>query len=131
MFAKLDGAPRRSRKGDMTMKKLILPVLVLALGACHGSSSHPSDHVQVAITERGFEPANVHVPAGKPVTIVFDRKTDRTCAKALVIPMPDGTKIEKKLPLDTPVEVATTFPTAGKLTYACAMDMMKGTITVQ
>ena len=45
--------------------------------------------------------------------------------------MADGSKVEKQLPLDTPIEIATTFPTAGKLGYACGMDMVKATITVQ
>jgi plastocyanin domain-containing protein len=40
-------------------------------------------------------------------------------------------KIEKTLPLNTPVEVAATFAKAGKLAYACGMDMVHGSITVQ
>lgn len=85
----------------------------------------------VKVTEKGFEPDDINVPAGKPVTLVFERKTDQTCAKQVVIKMADGSKIEKDLPLNTPVEIATTFPAAGKLGYACGMDMVKGTITVQ
>ncbi len=85
----------------------------------------------VKVTEKGFEPDDINVPAGKPVTLVFERKTDQTCAKQVVIKMADGSKIEKELPLNTPVEIAATFPTAGKLGYACGMDMVKGTITVQ
>ena len=85
----------------------------------------------IKVTEKGFEPEDVSVPAGKPVTIVFERKTDQTCAKQVVLTMDDGQKIEKELPLNTPVEIATTFPKAGKLAYACGMDMLKGTITVQ
>ncbi len=86
---------------------------------------------EVKVTEKGFEPDDINVPAGKPVTLVFERKTDQTCAKQVVIKMADGSKIEKELPLNTPVEIAATFPTAGKLGYACGMDMVKGTITVQ
>ena len=86
---------------------------------------------EIAVTEKGFEPGDLSVPAGKPVTIVFDRKTDTTCAKQIVLDTGDGNKIQKDLPLNTPVEIATTFPKAGKLGYACSMDMMKGTITVQ
>jgi plastocyanin domain-containing protein len=85
----------------------------------------------IQVTGQGFEPDDVSVPAGKPVTIVFERKTDKTCAKKVVLTMDDGQKIEKELPLNTPVEIATTFPKAGKLGYACDMDMLKGTITVQ
>lgn len=84
----------------------------------------------IVVTEQGFEPENVAVPGGKPVTLIFHRETDATCAKEVVLEV-DGTKIEKELPLHQPVEVAVTFPKAGKLTYACGMDMVHGTITVQ
>ena len=84
----------------------------------------------IKVTEKGFEPEDVNVPAGKPVTLVFERKTDQTCAKEVVLTMDDGKKVEKELPLNTPVEIAATFPKAGKLGYACGMDMLKGTIVV-
>lgn len=97
------------------------------------TSAKPADATRfnINVTEHGFEPADVSVPAGKPVTLVFERKTDQTCAKEVVLTMDDGKKIEKQLPLNTPVELAATFPKAGKLSYACGMDMIKGTVTVQ
>jgi plastocyanin domain-containing protein len=97
------------------------------------TSTKPTDtaRFEIKVTENGFEPADVSVPAGKPVTLVFERKTDNTCAKEVVLTMDDGKKIDKELPLNTPVELAATFPKAGKLGYACGMDMIKGTITVQ
>ena len=79
---------------------------------------------------RRLNPADVAVPAGKPVTLVFHRETDETCAKEVVLEL-DGKKLEKELPLHEQVEIAATFPKAGKLTYACGMDMVHGTITVQ
>jgi len=113
----------------------------LALVACNKDSTSASpkvetprtssDRFDIKVTDKGFEPDDVKVPAGKPVTLVFERKTDQTCAKEVILTLADGSKIEKKLPLDTPVEIATTFPTGGKLGYACGMDMLKGTITVQ
>lgn len=90
-----------------------------------------SSRLEISVTEQGFEPDNAQVPAGKPVTLVFTRNTDNTCAKKVVVKMPDGNKLEKDLPLDQPVEIAATFPTAGTVGYACGMDMVKGTITVQ
>ncbi|MDX2089696.1 MAG: cupredoxin domain-containing protein [Kofleriaceae bacterium] len=90
-----------------------------------------ASRVEITVTEKGFEPEDVAVPAGKSVTLVFTRKTDQTCAKEVILAMADGTKIEKPLPLGEPVEIATTFSTSGKLAYACAMDMIKGTVTVQ
>ena len=85
----------------------------------------------IAVTEKGFEPDSTTVPAGKPVTLVFERKTDQTCAKSVVLTLDDGKKVEKDLPLNTPVEIAATFPKAGKLGYACGMEMLKGTIVVE
>lgn len=85
----------------------------------------------IKVTEKGFEPGETSVAAGKPVTLVFERKTDQTCIKEVVLTMDDGTKVQKELPMNTPVEIAATFPKAGKLSYACGMDMMKGTIIVQ
>jgi len=98
-----------------------------------GTTSKPADpsKIQISVTEKGFEPESVDVSAGKPVTLVFTRKTDKTCAKEVILTMEDGKKVEKALPLDTPVELATTFPKAGKLGYACGMDMVRGTIVVQ
>jgi plastocyanin domain-containing protein len=128
------------------MKKLItlvIPFALLVTGCGKkqptASSTAPAapaaatdlSKIQIAVTERGFEPESVDVPSGKPVTIVFTRKTDKTCAKEVVLTLEDGTKVEKQLPLDTPVELAATFPKAGKLGYACSMDMVKGMIVVR
>ena len=88
------------------------------------------DRIAISVTDKGFEPENVTVPSGKPVTLVFTRKTDSTCAKEVVIPV-DGQKIEKKLPLDEAVAVEITFAKAGQVTYACGMDMVRGIVTVQ
>ena len=88
------------------------------------------DRIAISVTDKGFEPENVSVPSGKPVTLVFTRKTDSTCAKEVVIPV-EGQKIEKKLPLNEAVAVEVTFPKSGTITYACGMDMLKGVVTVQ
>ena len=110
-------------------------LLVVACGNKESSSSSPATNdpskIQISVTEKGFEPDRVDVPANKPVTLVFTRKTDKTCAKEVVLTMDEGKKIEKSLPIDEPVEIAATFPKSGKLGYACSMDMIKGTIVVQ
>ena len=116
----------------MTKLALCIPLVFAACSRKDDAKpAPPRSPYQIDVTEQGFEPADLSVPAGKPVTLVFDRKTDQTCAKQIVLDAGDGTKIQKDLPLNTPVEVAMTFPKAGKLSYACGMDMLKGTITVQ
>ena len=119
--------------------RLVTLALVFATAACSkdaakappAATTATEARFEIAVTDKGFEPADVNVPAGKPVTLVFDRKTDETCAKQVVIKLDGGKKIQKDLPLNKPVEVSVTFPKAGKLTYACGMDMIKGTISVQ
>ena len=110
---------------------------LVALAICAGGSAladpgSPQDQsrIEIAVTKRGFDPGEIKVPAKKAVTLVFTRKTDQTCTKSVVLTL-DGKKIERELPLNKPVELAVTFPKAGKLGYACSMDMNKGIIVVQ
>lgn len=96
-----------------------------------GSGGPPAPgEYRITVTDQGFEPASLPVPKATPVTLVFTRKTDNTCAKSVVLEVA-GQKIEKALPLGTPVSIPVTFPDAGTLTYACNMDMLKGTLVVQ
>ena len=84
--------------------------------------------VRLFVTDAGFVPARVSVPAGQPVTLVVTRTTDHTCATELVL---KEHNIHQALPMNQPVEIAFTPAKAGELTYACGMDMIKGVIAVQ
>ncbi|MBA3396296.1 MAG: cupredoxin domain-containing protein [Deltaproteobacteria bacterium] len=131
------------------MKTRLLAALLFLAAACGKDSTKPegtqpaeptskaenpaasaSTRLEISVTAKGFEPDNLSVPSGKPVTLVFTRKTESTCAKEVVIPM-DGEKIERKLPLNEAIAIEVTFPKAGEITYACGMDMVKGTVVVQ
>ncbi len=116
----------------MNLRGLLIP-LALTFGAAASADTTPAkpSRIEIAVTKRGFNPDSISVPAKTPVTLVFTRKTDSTCTKSVVLTLDDGKKVEKELPLDKPVEIAVTFPKAGKLTYACSMDMVKGIIVVQ
>ena len=117
------------------MKNLLALCLSLAASTAALAAPAPAApsaaRFEIDITKHGFEPVNLKVPAGKPITLVFDRKTDNTCIKEVVITRADGTKIDEKLPLNKPIEVTTSFAKAGTLTYACAMGMMHGILVVQ
>ena len=112
----------------------LLPVM-LSLGlvapAFADAPTKKPARIEVSVTKRGFDPDSITVPANQPVTLVFTRKTDETCTKSVVLTLDDGKKIERALPLDKPVEIAMTFPKAGKLGYSCSMDMAKGVIVVE
>jgi plastocyanin domain-containing protein len=114
----------------MKLFALLIPVALCAIAAADTPAKKPA-RVEIAVTTRGFDPDEIKVPAREPVTLVFTRKTDQTCTKSVVITLEDGKKLERELPLDKPIEVAVTFPKAGKLAYACSMNMAKGVIVVQ
>ena len=110
---------------------LPIVVVILALAGCGGASRRDagsSGAVSITVTDQGFEPAVVHVAAGRPVKLVVTRRTDRTCAKEFVM---TEYKINQPLPLNRPVEITFTPDRTGELRYACGMDMISGTIVVE
>ena len=81
--------------------------------------SGPPGVKYVTVTEKGFEPDRVQVSAGEQVTLRFTRKAERTCADAVQI---EGDPVKHALPLNA--------PKSGQLTFACPMNMYKGSIVV-
>jgi len=84
--------------------------------------------IEVAVTDEGFVPAKIDVKKGERVQLVVTRKTDATCAKAIVI---KDQKVNADLPLDTPVTVDVKTDKAGNIHFACPHDMITGEITVK
>ena len=116
----------------MKIRNFLVPLaLLVSTASADAPKAKDTSRIEIAVTKRGFDPDEIKVPAKKAVTLVFTRKTDQTCTKSVVLTLDDGKKIERDLPLDKSVEVAVTFPKAGKLGYACSMDMSKGIIVVQ
>jgi plastocyanin domain-containing protein len=135
---KLTIGTRAVRGEGITMMKSLCVALALSVVSISSTFANPAPaktaeratRVEITVTEKGFEPEQIKVPANKPVTLVFRRTTDKTCAKQVVIKISDTQKIEKDLPLNKTVEIAATFPKAGQLSYTCSMDMIRGTLTV-
>lgn len=101
---------------------------LLTLTACSGASGEAqaaplANHVVMTVTDKGFEPANLRVRKGEPVTLVITRKSDASCATEIVI---DEYGINTKLPLGQPVTVRFTPTKTGQLKYGCAMQKMIG-----
>jgi thiol-disulfide isomerase/thioredoxin len=116
----------RSAEGDV-------PGLLDAVRAAIGDApveAPPSTNVEIRATDLGFEPGQVVVPAGVPVTLTFVRESATTCATEIVIPA-GGASLRRALPLHERVAITVTFPSAGTITYACGMDMQHGTIVVK
>lgn len=114
------------------MKRMIIPFSIFVLLAAGCSTQRASitvapARVAVSVTDAGFVPANIRVPAGAPVTLVVTRKVEQTCVTGIVLDPPG---IRKELPLNQAVEITFT-PKAGTVDFSCPMHMISGTVTVQ
>jgi plastocyanin domain-containing protein len=111
------------------MKKIILSLcFALSLTSPIAAFANESQVIEIKITEEGFEPSNLEVPANVPVTLKVTRTTDNTCATDIKI---KDKKIEKKLPLNETVSIDLGKVKKGKLGFACGMNMLKGEITAK
>jgi plastocyanin domain-containing protein len=91
-------------------------------------AANREQRIVITVTKNGFEPASVHLKAGQPVRLVVTRKVERTCATDIVV---SAFGIKKPLPLNKPVEVRFTPRRPGAIRYACAMDMVAGSLIVE
>jgi plastocyanin domain-containing protein len=115
--------------------KTIIPLLLLSLFAIGQAPAAPASRaakaeqrVTIKVTSKGFEPATIRLKAGVPTVLVVTRMTDKTCATELVI---KDRKIRQSLPLKRAVEIRLGAEKAGRLRFACGMDMVSGTLVVE
>lgn len=115
--------------GSIAKAFVLLALVCWANGCADRASQNQSGAVNMSVTEGGFDPDHLKVKKGQPLKLVITRKTDATCAKAIVI---DEYNIHVDLPLDKPVTVAFTPTKSGQLKYGCAMDkMISGIMTIE
>jgi len=125
------------RTRDIAGFAALASIAMLMLAACQRGGSNATTSagpaaaphsIAIAVTENGFEPAEVTVHKGERVTLVVTRKTENTCATEFVM---KSQGIHKALPLDRPVTIAFTPTEAGEVRYACGMDMITGKVIVK
>ena len=109
-------------------------VLAVGLGSavlagCQRSATHqgPAEFA-IAVTDKGFEPAETKIPRGQAATLVFTRKTEQTCATEVVFP---ALKQHHPLPLNVPVRVSLPASAEGTIDYVCGMNMLGGKVMVR
>lgn len=88
----------------------------------------PAQEARVQVTDNGFEPARVALKAGTLARITFTRTGDKTCATAVVFP---SLKLQRELPLNTPVTVEFTPEGPGEIAFTCGIHMLTGSVVVQ
>jgi plastocyanin domain-containing protein len=114
--------------------RMILLAVPLALGAACKKGPPPGARatadkplVEVAVTQKGFEPDVIQADPGQTVTLRITRKVSETCADAVDV---QGDPVRHTLPLDKPVDVRVVIPKSGEITFACPMKMVHGAIVV-
>ena len=82
----------------------------------------------MTVTDTSFDPAWLTLRAGVPARITFTRTSDKTCATAVVFASLNS---RRELPLNQPVTIAFTPEKAGEIAFACGLNMLRGTVTVE
>jgi RND family efflux transporter MFP subunit len=78
----------------------------------------------VEITEAGYSPPSISVPANKPFKVTFIRRASESCGTEVIFP---DLGIRKTLPLNQPVTIDIPAQPGGKeLRFTCPMNMLKG-----
>ena len=109
----------------------VIAVALVIVAGCNKKSEAPADGrptIKIKVDAVGYHPAEAKAPAGKPVRLEFTRTTDEGCGQQLVFPTMN---VKKDLPLNEPVAVDVTMPASGTVTFACGMDMMKGSVVAE
>lgn len=79
----------------------------------------------IEVLNAGYDPENVVVLAGRPVSLKLKTDGVVSCTSTFRIPK---LNIKRTLPRTGEVIVQATFPTPGRYTFSCGMGMFSGTI---
>lgn len=114
------------------MKKVLTITTIFLAGVSFGSFAHAKDakktSIDLAVTEKGFEPSSIDVKPGSDVILNVTRKTDTTCATQIQVP---SKNLNVELPLNKAVPVALGKVTKGEIKFACGMNMISGVVIVK
>ena len=103
--------------------------LAAALPGCSQPAARPKPgyaEVAIHVTSDGFVPKLAVAPRGQPVTLVFTRDVDQTCATQVVVESRTW-----DLPLHRAVRVDLDRGIADTLRYVCGMGMERGAVAAQ
>ena len=120
-------APAAAQHGDHSGHGGMHAPKAAAGGIVEGKVKDGVRTVEMQVTEDGFVPSKIKAKKGEKLRLVVTRKTDRTCAKEIVIP---SHEVNQPLPLDKTVAVEFTPAKSGEIRYACGMDHVSGVVFI-
>jgi manganese oxidase len=88
----------------------------------------PADAIKVTVSKDGYTPAKLTVKAGQPVKLAFTRTDEENCGGTVLFPK---LKISAKLPVGQTVLVELPAQEKGELSFACGMNMLKGSLVIE
>ena len=87
------------------------------------SAASVPDAIAVRVTDAGYVPDKIVVPAGRPVRLAFTRETPSPCAAEVSFP---DTGVSARLPVGDRVVVELPALEPGPQLFNCPMGMLKG-----
>lgn len=88
----------------------------------------PKDAIAIEVTSAGFEPARISAPAGKLIRLAFHRPDAQNCASSVAFP---ALNLRRDLPAGQTTVVEIPASVARELTFACGMNMYRGSLVIR
>jgi plastocyanin domain-containing protein len=92
------------------------------------SDSNESADIIITVADGVYQPASLTIPAGKAITLKFERKDASPCAATVQFP---DLEISEELPLNKQIAINLPALAAGKYAFHCQMQMYKGELIVK
>ena len=113
-----------------TVQAAVLGTKALADSGTEPSYTTGADgvvEVKLSVANATFAPADLHIPAGKPVRIIIDRPDANPCSKQFLIP---SQHVSRELADNGTTTIDLPATDAGSFTMTCGMGMMSGRLIV-
>jgi hypothetical protein len=88
----------------------------------------PADARRIRVTQYGYEPARIDIPADTPLKLAFTRESGPNCGSEVVFPT---LGVRKALPLGETVLVELPAQPAAEISFSCGMGMYRGMIVAR
>jgi hypothetical protein len=92
------------------------------------ATSVPPAAVRIRVTQHGYDPASIEIPANTPMTLALTRESSPNCGSEVVFP---ALAIRKALPIGETVLVELPAQPAGEIGFSCGMGMFRGMIVAR